>query len=252
MANELDFLEALDRYIRDSPLGMVTLWSDLRDIALRERLMAPENDRVPAWTGVLVYQGYMECQPMGGAIVSPAAHGWSERDVQSCSHFRLTAPGREEAERTRHHKRQQGTDAALGGNVLLLCPWLQHSQRAAIERPLRELRNALDAGNAATAIGAAKELVEAAAKVVLSHLGHSSTAKSLPSLVRDALRATDTPDELATSLTATTQRLGELRNVAGSGHGRDSERPVWLGLPHLAAASGAGVASYLLASVPSA
>lgn len=118
----------------------------------------------------------------------------------------------------------------------------------AVGRPLRDLRAALDERPAA-AVGAAKEIVEAACKVVLAERGETADARSsLSALLTRARRAAGVSDGgLGRSLAAAVQRLAELRNAAGGGHGRVDAPDVDVGEARLAATTASALTIFLLA-----
>ncbi len=78
--------------------------------------------------------------------------------------FGVTYEGRMEADRVRR-RRENLTDAALAGISARLLKALPQEQRSALTVPLTDLRAALDAERYPTAVGAAKDLAEAACKV---------------------------------------------------------------------------------------
>ena len=149
----------------------------------------------------------------------------------------------------RRARREQHTDIALGSELLTPTGGLLRQEAvAAIARPLRDLRSALDDGRAEAAIGAAKDLVKAACRVVLAAAGATTpTGASLPRLFTAAARVIGaSDDDLGRSLTATVQRLAELRNTAGAGHGRALAPDLGLAHARLAASAGTAVATFLL------
>ena len=255
IANQYDFLLALDSHIRASPLGYVQQAHELHLIAQQAGLAVPGYTIAANWTGVLVHQGYVEHSPPGGGDRRPIPRGtlWGDADIQRFSDYRLTPTGREEAARLRREEREHATDVALGlGLPELAQPWMTDGQRRAVAEPLRAMRLALDEQHAASAIGAAKDLAEAACKVTLEHAGHvGSLSESLPSLYKRAFAAAERSPELngrlGTRLSATVQALAELRNDAGGGHGRGSAIDIPMRHARLAAASGIAVACFILA-----
>lgn len=96
-------------------------------------------------------------------------------------------------------------------------------QRQAISLPVAHLRLAL--GN--EQYGAAKDLAEAACRVCIDQAGASvAPSTPLPALFKETLRASGldaSRGDLGRSLAATVQRLAELRNAAGVGHGRAAQ-----------------------------
>jgi len=124
----------------------------------------------------------------------------------------------------RRLRREQRTDVALGYELPTLDrPWMTPAQRQAVADPLRRLQSPLDGGEDRPAIGAAKDLTEAACEIAIERSGGSPGNLDLPALFKLAL-----PDELARTselgrgLIATVQRLAELRNKVGAGHGHAS------------------------------
>jgi hypothetical protein len=205
------------------------------------------------WTGVLVHQGYVEHSPPGGGDRRPIPRGtlWGDADIQRFSDYRLTSTGREEAARLRREERERTTDVALGlGLPELIQPWMTDGQRRAIAEPLWALRLALDEEHAASAVGDAKDLAEAACKVALEGAGQSVRNESLPVLFKRAFEAVEPNSELdgslGRSLAATAQALAEMRNTAGSGHGRGSAVHVPMRHARLAAAAASAVACFVL------
>jgi hypothetical protein len=187
----------------------------------------------------------------------PPGVPWSDRDLQSFSHYQVTAAGREEADRVHRLRRESATDAALGARLPILDhAWLNETQRGALADQLRELQTALDRGRHVAAIGAAKNLVEAASKVVLEHTGEpepprtaSPSALFKLALTAIASRHAGAEGDLGRSLTTTVHRLGELRNEVGAGHGTAAAPDVDAVHARLAAAAGASAADFLLSCV---
>ena len=255
MANYLDFLPVLDRYVRDRPDGCVRGGYEMLEIARDAGLVAAGDESPANWAGLLVEHGYLSHGPHSMGDQRPEIPGrmWDSSLVQRYSDYRLTAAGRQEADRLRREAREVRTDAALGrGFPHLLVAWLTASQRQAIAEPLAALQAGLDADRAGDAIGAAKDLVEAACKIVLQRGGQEiDGSPKLPKLFRQALEAggagSSIGNDLGLSLTAVVQRLGEARNSAGAGHGRAAvpERSSREAL--LSASAAAAVAGYLLA-----
>jgi hypothetical protein len=176
---------------------------------------------------------------------------WGDHDVQRVGDYRVTGLGREEADRMRRLRREAITDFALATHPQLVQPWMTESQRRAISEPLTGLRLALDGNRYATAIGAAKDLVEAACKLAIERAsGSVPRSASLPILFKQAHRTVAAPDQptsdLGRSLAATVQRLAELRNVAGAGHGHASAPTVAAGDALMAASAARGIAIFLL------
>jgi hypothetical protein len=248
--NHLDFLEALDRRTRASPSGEVSTGYEMHQLAWQEEVAAPGELSAAPWTGQLVDLGYVEPDAAlgGGPQPPPRRVSWSDRELQSFTAYRVTAAGRQEAERLRRARREQLSDLALG-RTLIPAPRSRGGAAAqAIDRPLRDLRAALDDERPAAAVGAAKDLVEAACKVVLARSGRTGDGRgSLPALFTQARRAAGISDgDLGRSLAATVQRLAELRNAAGAGHGRVGGPDVTMAEARLAATSASGLTAFLL------
>lgn len=250
MPNHLDFLVALDRWTRESLTGEVTTGYEMHQIAWTAGL-APQGQTPAAyWTGQLVDLGYVEPGPRAGMPAPiPPRVSWTDTELQAFTNYRVTSVGRQEAERLRQVRREQLTDIALGIELLSPTGWfLSPKALTGIERPVRDVRAALDDGRAEAAIGAAKDLVEAACKVVLAAGGATMpTGTSLPRLFTAASRVLGASDgDLGRSLTATVQRVAELRNTAGSGHGRAAAPDVSLAHARLAASAATAVSLFLL------
>ena len=133
---------------------------------------------------------------------------------------------------------------------LLQAP-MSDEQHAAITVPATNLRAALDNEHHAATLGAAKDLVEAACKVTIERSGaNAPKGASLATLFKRAVaaRAADAVgDDLGRSLAASVQRLGEMRNAAGAGHGRATQPEVTANDARLAASAASGLALFLLA-----
>lgn len=255
LANEFDLLVALDDHTRDSSSGCVSGWADLLSIVQRDGLSDRAHEEAARWTGTLVELGYLRHQPKSLGDSRPEIPGtsWDQGQVSRYHDYRLTASGREEADRIRRREREIGTDVALGSRLpALVRPWMTESQARAIAMPLAQLQAALDRQDDNAAIGAAKDLIESACLVTLEHAARNApSAASLPSLFKLASESTTQADVSATDLgrglAATVQRVAELRNAAGSGHGRASAPDVAHRDARLAATASTAVASYLLA-----
>lgn len=227
IANHLDFLRALDDHVRASTFGLVQRGIDLHTIATQAGLADWVDQAAARWTGQLVDLGYVKHGLPGAGDRRPLPRGaWTPDDIQRFSDYVLTPAGHEEADRIRRLERQSATDAALGAVFpALIRPWMDATQQRAVGEPLRCLRAALDDERHTAAVGAAKDLLEATCKVLLARAGQpASGASSLPTLFKEAHRAyaldaTEPASDLGRSLAATVQRLAELRNAAGAGHG---------------------------------
>ncbi len=253
MPNHLDFLLVLDDYTRNSPGACVSRGSDMHDIAHKAGLVE-WSDLLPAtWAGELVHLGYLIHGPKSAGDRWPDIPGpsWTDQEVRRYNDYRVTAAGREEADRMRRLQREATTDAALGARFPTLArPWMTEDQRRAITEPLLRLQNALDREQGPAAIGAAKELIEAACKITIERAGQTpSSGASLPTLFKQAHAATgaDAPGSpLGNSLASTVQRLAELRNTVGTGHGRASSSDVPARDARIAASAAVAVSEFLL------
>lgn len=254
MVNYLDFLVTLDDHLRGTPDGCVRSGYEVHEIARQGGLVEAGDEIAANWTGILVELEYLTHGPLSMGDRQPVIPGrmWNSTQVQRVGDYRITAKGREEADRLRRQAREARTDAALGNGVPQLAPaWLSDSQHAAIGEPIAALRAALDADRPGDAIGAAKDLVEAASKISIERSGGAvSGNQSLTALFKQARKATgderSAGEDLGRSLATTVQRLAELRNSAGAGHGRASVPDRSAREAYLAASAASGVAAFLL------
>jgi hypothetical protein len=108
----------------------------------------------------------------------------------------------------------------------------------------------LDNEQFVAAVGAAKDLTEAACKVAIEHAGGTApSGDSLPSLFKEALALSGVAPaygEVGRSLAATVHRLSELRNAIGAGHGRAAQPDVDGRAARLAASAATGIAMFVL------
>jgi hypothetical protein len=251
-ATNLDFLIALDEEIRANNRGHIGDASELQRVAHETGLAQPQDPWSAArWIGELVEFGYIKHSPRGLGDTRPVPEHWyTDSDLYRFSDYRLTDGGHQAVTRERLRRRQNMADAVLGTTFPgLLLDGVDEPRKRAIAEPLRRLRAALDNDHWFDVIGAAKDLVEAACKVTIELSGAIPTPKAdLIALAKQAqrARADDEASPLSRSVAATVQRLAELRNDMGAGHGH-SELPE---VPHragkLAASSACGVAAYFL------
>lgn len=255
MPNYLDFLVALDDHLVDSSLGYVAQPSELHAIAERAVLVPPGVTYRPAanWTGWLFDKGLVEMGPLGGGDRHPIPPGylWTDQDLGRFRDFSVTTAGREEAERLRRQRRSQLTDAAMGVALRDFGrSWMTEGQRRAITEPVASLRVALDNERWPAAIGAAKDLTEAACKIAIEHAGETAPASDALSglfkRARVALGIDASDPDLGHRLAAVVDQLAQVRNVAGAGHGRADQRQVTAREARLAATAACGVALFLL------
>jgi hypothetical protein len=188
--NCLDFLVVLDEHLAASSLDYVIYGHELYGIAESAGLCARGSEQPAQWIGELVSRGYVTHGPLGGGDRRLLPEGpWTGYDVRRVGDYRVTYEGRTEADRVRQQRRARLTDAALGGPGLdLVRPWMDDPQRRAVTTPLTHLRSALDAEQFVSAVGAAKDLTEAACKVAIEHGGGTApVAASLPALFKEVM-----------------------------------------------------------------
>ncbi len=218
----------------------------------RHARLSTDWDEVARWTGELVAEGYVLHGPKSDTRpLPPPGVSWMSHDLSRVADYRLTGNGRQEAQRTREHARRERTDTALGLRYPQLArPWMSDAQARAIAEPLDRLRDALDAGRPVPAIGAAKDLVEAACKVAMHHGGKEpASGESLTSLFKAAaavLPDTGHDEQLGRRLASVVHQLGELRNATGAGHGQATLTDVPAGDARLAAAAAVALADFVL------
>ena len=244
MPNHLDFLLALDEATRASH-GSIGFGVEM---AQRAGLCQPGELVAARWTGELVHVKYVTHGVSSHPRPLPSGPQWSDADLQSVGDYRVTAGGRAEADRMRRLAREARTDAALHADLRQFAqPWMTEDQRRAIADQLRELRDALDGEHVTAAIGAAKNLVEAACILVLEAVNEPVPRDtSLPTLFKLATGHArgDVGDGVGRSLTSTVQRLAELRNTVGAGHGQSSIPPSAPRHARLAASAATGITDY--------
>jgi hypothetical protein len=201
VSNYLDHLLAVDEFTRRSPGGCVAGGYEMHGIA-RDAGLVTQGDEVAAnWTGVCVELGYLTHGPASAGDRRPPTPGrvWTGSEVQRYNDYRVTASGREEADRLRRQARERRTDVALGLDLPGICG--------------------------------------------------SSMGQSLPKLFKQAREAAGSEasgEEVANSLAATVQRLAELRNAVGAGHGHAVVPDVGEREARLAASAASAVAVFVL------
>ena len=254
--NHLDFLEVLDHQTRESPSGEVATAYELHQLVSGAGLAASGHTPAAWWTGQLISLGYVQARLHRGTTREvPPGVSWTDRELDSFTGFHVTPLGREEADRIRRLRREALTDAALGrGLPMLEHAWLSDAQRTALAETLSDLQAALDGGRHGAAVGAAKDLVESACKIVLAHAGATpSSGSSLLALFKQAHAVATSPaghdSDLGRSLTTTVQRVAELRNRAGAGHGRDAPGDLDASHARLAATAAGAIADFILSTV---
>lgn len=252
MPRNLDFLIALDDEIRANNLGYIQDGAGLQRVAHESGLAQREDPWSAArWTGELVELGYVKHSKPGSGDRRPLPEGWySDSDLYRFSDYRLTDAGHQAVARERLRRRQDVADAVIGpafpGSIL---DQADEPRRRAIAEPVRRLRAALDNEHWFDVISASKDLVEAACKITIELAGSTPTPRAdLPALAKEAQRARgdDEATPLSRSVIATIQRLAELRNDIGAGHGHSELPEVAHRAAKLAAGSACAVAAYLL------
>jgi hypothetical protein len=251
-------LELIDRMYRD-PLRRSELGSgwNLYQAAVREQL-TPEGDidAVARCVGELVEDGLVAFRMSTGQ--SPPGAMWGSQELQQHHEYRPTAAGQAAASRTRAEQIATRHAAVLEGKLHLADHrGLDPGARAALQQHAVALEQAL-ATSPAAAVGAAKDLVEAACKVVLTASGSTPRRRAnLPELFKQAAAASPAvqgaaPDvagarTMIRSLLAAVHGLAEMRNTAGAGHGRDEPSAADDQHARLAAGIAVALAEWLLA-----
>ena len=252
--NYLDFLVAFDDHIQAGNLAYVISGHELFGIAHAAGLTGPLDQVVAQWVGKLVDDGHIVHGPQGAGDRQPLPPGrmWTQYELSRVSDYGITYTGRTEADRVRRQRREAVTDEVLGlAFPRLRGLGLSEAQRRTVEVPLVGLRTALDGERYEAAVGSAKELVEAASKVVLSRAGIEPAARaSVASLAKLALttQSGDSSDEdLARRLSGVVDAIGNLRMEVGTGHGRAEQDAVKAELARLTASAACGIARFILA-----
>lgn len=133
-----------------------------------------------------------------------------------------------------------------------------------LRRQVRRLNDALEQSDIELAIGTAKDFVESVCKAILRQQGVAFTRDdALPALMKrvsqsielapggpDASRTRETTRILLNNLTQIVQRISELRNLHGAGHGKDPHVNEGVELRHarLVAGAAAALAQFLVES----
>lgn len=175
MARYLDFLVAFDEYLDRNDLDYLIYGHEMFGISESAGLTARADQSPARWTGQLVEGGYIQHGPLGYGDRRPLIPpSYLPEDLSRVSDYRMTATGRTEADRVRRQRRDAMTDASLGGELPeFVVAALSDVQRLAVAGPLTHLRSALDNEHPVAAVGAAKDLVEAACKVVIAAAGQA-------------------------------------------------------------------------------
>lgn len=248
-ASATDLLEVLlERSERGSPSEVSSGW-DLY-CTVRDRGLVPAiggDGRVAELLRELREDGCVTLHLDTNARPEPPPGvPWGNDELNRCSRIRITSTGRSDARAARKDR----VDWAAAMRLSHSTDRLPDPQRAVLAEHVGSLRRALD-DRPAVVIGAAKDLVESAAKVALDRQGAPIPDRpSLTNLVTLALRASpenrDVALPLARSLTASVQALAEWRNRMGAGHGRAETDDLTQAEAHLAADVALALAVYLL------
>lgn len=243
--DHLDFLVALDEYLRNNSRGEVSHGSEMTDLARAARLLDRPGQTAASWTGQLVRLGLVDHGPQsGGAAEIPLGVTWTNRELQTYTHYYVTAEGLKTADRERRRRREISTDTALG----LTLPVFDRATAAGLDTSgaaatLRTLQSALDDELPIQAIGHAKELVEAACRWILGE--RTDRREALPRRYKLALQSTSAgSSDLSNRMVAVVDQLNAMRNQEGAGHGGHSDVPI--SEARLAASSAIAVTEYLL------
>ena len=251
MPNYLDFLVVFDEHIRRSSLGFVIYGHELMSISEQAGLSSAGDQTAARWAGELANDGYISHSKPGLGDHRPIPPGaYLPEDLSRFSDWRITPAGRAEADRVRRQHREDLSSATVTEVPDLLTFIDEEQHRAAITTSFLALRNSLDAGGHAAAIGAAKELIETACKILILDAGHEQAARmDLPALYRRAVAAAGRDaisTDLGRSLATVVQRLAEARNASGVGHGQAVPPEVTARDARLAAGAACAVTFYLL------
>jgi len=228
-----DLCELIDRLQRSADgLSSLETGYALYEAAVQDGLVesgVSGQGVIAGWVGDLVNDDRLRpTSRAGGSPEAPMGMSWGDAQLQSHYRYRLTDGGRVDARETRHLRRQRTVEHLLAGIVNEdSLATLSQPARDAVDHHLQTVRRAIERDDPAAVIGAAKELVEAAAKIVLARAGVQPNARaSLGQLYRQALVATGRSDQEAPGFTMSRgaasliDRLAQLRNKHGSGHGR--------------------------------
>lgn len=199
------------------------------------------------WVGDLVNAGYVDHAPPSPADRGPATvYAWSEAELSRFNGYGITVRGHDQADRLRRRARDELTDATLGARYPVLSEqWLTGDERAALGKQILSARDALDAGRWSDALGAAKNLAEAAAKITIARRGRESPGSRAPlsALVKAAC---DGESDLARRLASVVDALSEARNASDAGHGQVAPSGVTEPEARLAVGAAVTISSYLL------
>jgi hypothetical protein len=254
----LAILELIDRLNRD-PNGRHALdggW-DLYQAALADNVAPPgDADSVARCVGELVDDElvtYRSSAKPGGH--PPRGVMWGSRELQEHLGYRPTPEGQSAASLYRQEQRSADARAVLDGHVMVdRHRWLKPDARNALVDQVQALEEML-LSRPAAAVGSAKDLVEAASKVVLEADGNAVRRREeLPSLFRRAVEAAGSSEAqvpgartLTRSMVAAAQGLAEMRNQVGTGHGQSQRSAADERHARLAAGLAATLTEYLLA-----
>ncbi|MCC6832861.1 MAG: abortive infection family protein [Thermoleophilia bacterium] len=252
MGTAASLLELLDRLRRD-PRGEQALASGLGILqaAVDDGLVGQGSEaRIAQWVGELVGAGMLGFHATsGGARPLPVGSVWNEGELQIHHWYFVTDVGSADAAETRRLESRDRALVALIPERALAA--LSKEGRAALEEPASALEQALRDERHAAAIGSAKELLEAACRVILTAGGDAPTpSEGLTALVKDVMGNDQQPSKrvqsLARRLASVADALAVLRNEAGSGHGRAQPSSATAADAELASGAAITLVRYLL------
>ncbi len=180
-----------DVHIQAANLAYVMSGHELFGIAHAAGLTGPLDQVVVQWVGQArrrwPHRARSAWRWRSPAL--PPGRMWTQHELSRVSDHGVTYTGRTEADRVQRQRRAVVTDEVMGlASPRLRGLELPEAQRRAIKLPLVGLRAALDGERYEAAVCAAKELVEAATKLVLARAGVEPTARaSVASLAKLAL-----------------------------------------------------------------
>jgi hypothetical protein len=251
MALNLDFLIALDEEIRANNVGQISDASGLQRVAHNGLASSQDPWSAARWTGELVELGYLKHARPGLGDRRPVPEGaYTDQDLYRFNDYRLTDAGHQAVARELQRRRQDVSDGVIGAVFPgLALDAVDEPRKRAIAEPLRRLRTALDNEHWFDVVGASKDLVEAACKVSIELGGETPSPRvDLIALAKEAqrVRGDDEAAPLSRSVVATVQRLAELRNDIGAGHGHSELPEVVHRAGALAASTACAISAYFL------
>lgn len=236
-------LVALEAAIREGDRPITTGY-EIHQLAWTTGLCKQPDTQAARWTGYLVDQGWLEFGPSHHPR-PPRGVPWSDGQLQAFHNYVVTSDGSAEAQRVRQIDRERLIDELLGIGwpALASAP----EARRALLRPLDDLRRALEDSRTNAAIGAAKEVLESAARIRLRDIEESPRRDANLSALVKAAAEQGSSSAIAHRAAALAEAISEHRNRVGAGHGRSAEAAAELSSASLAAGIAVALARYLLA-----